>query len=244
MANVQFSDITDGCPDGQGVFDQLMKSVKAHLKEEYDAQRIRGSEYTQVYLNGLQTAMGQAIQWQLGAEIAKNQALLISAQIEGQEKQTELVAAQVDLAEQQLLNLQQDLVNNKIQEDILSTQNETGQYQLDNILPAQKDKTESEAAILTQKIITEEAQTKDVTSQGPVTGIMGRQRDLYQNQAEGFIRDGEQKAARILSDVWGINYSADVAGEATPDNVAKTNMDSMLGKLRENSGLGTYTPFP
>lgn len=235
--DVEFTEITDGCPAGQGVFDQLMKSVKAHLKEEYDAQRIRGSEYTQVYLGGLTNAMGQAIQWQLGAEIAKNQALLISAQIEGQEKQNELIAAQVALAEQQLLNLRQDLENS-------ITQGAIAQYQLDFILPAQREKTENEASILGQKIITEEAQTKDVTSQGPVTGIMGRQRDLYENQAEGFIRDGEQKAARILSDVWGINYSADVSAEATPDNVAKTNMDSMLGELRANAGLGNYVPFP
>ena len=91
---VDFSDITDGCPQGDGIFDVLMKSVKAHLKEEYDAQRIRGSEYTQVYLGSLQSAMGQAIQWQLGAQIAANQALLIEKQWQNADRQNELLEQQ------------------------------------------------------------------------------------------------------------------------------------------------------
>lgn len=249
VAEVQFAEITDGCPAGEGVFDQLMKSVKAHLKEEYDSQRIRGSEYTQVYIGSLTQAMTQAIQWQLGAQIAENQARLIEVQIENGEKQTllleeqrQLLIAQTAHAEQQTVNLALDAVNIPKQGDVLDAQE--GQilkqvevateqarntaYQTDETMPAQK-------AILDQKLITEEAQTKESTTQGIVEGVIGKQKSLYTNQAEGFIRDSEQKASRIVSDLWGIAKSADVV--SIPTNIQDAEMDLMLDKLKSEAGL-------
>lgn len=248
---VLFSEITDGCPSGDGVFDQLMKSMKAHLIEEFDANRIRGSEYTQVYLQSLQTAMSQAIQWQLGAQIAENQAALIEAQIVNAEKQTllleqqrQLLIAQTAQTEEQTLGITAANLNIPKQGDVLDAQEEqilkqnelttaqilNSEYQTDNTLPAQ-------VAILEQKLITEEAQTKDATAQGTVAGVIGKQNALYSNQAEGYIRDAEQKASRILSDVWGIAVSADVAGDTIPTEIGKTQMDQMLAELKSNAGL-------
>ncbi|AUR87171.1 virion structural protein [Vibrio phage 1.097.O._10N.286.49.B3] len=248
---VQFAEITDGCPEGQGVFDQLMKSIKAHLKEEYDAQRIRGSEYTQVYLNSLQTAMGQSIQWQLGAQIAENQALLIEKQIENAEKQNLLLEEQRQLLIAQTAQVVQATANAVLeadnipkQGDVLDAQEEqilkqvevatsqarNTEYQTDSVLPAQ-------VAILDQKLITESAQTQDSTSQGVVEGVIGKQKVLYTNQADGFIRDSEQKASRIVSDLWGISVSADVDGAVIPDEINKTNMDQMLAKLKAEANL-------
>ena len=433
---VRFAEITDGCPQGEGVFDQLMKSVKAHLLEEYDAQRIRGSEYTQVYLNSLSQAMGQSIQWQLGAQIAENQALLIEKQIENVEKQNllleeqrqlliaqtaqtnqqttnldleannipkqgdildaqedqlvrstetiiksleigglldkqlEQVVAQTSNIEQQGTNLEAEALNIPKQGDILDAQEEqlirstevilkslevgglldkqveqivtqtanieqqgtnlgleannipkqgdileaqeeqlirstevitrslevdglldkqleqvvtqtsvtaqqgtnlvaealnipkqgdildaqelqigksteltteqilqvqdsilTSTYNRDNTMPAQ-------VAILDQKLVTEQAQTMDSTPlQGAVEGVIGKQKVLYTKQADGFTRDAEQKASRILSDIWGISVSADVGGGVTPLNVGQTEMDLMLDKLKAEAGL-------
>ena len=255
---VDFAEITDGCPSGEGVFDQLMKSVKSHLKEEYDEQRIRGSEYTQVYLGGLQGAMSQAIQWQLGAQIAENQAALIAVQIEAQEKQvllleeqrqqliaqTALIVEQTEGQTLNNLNIAKQGVILDVQEEqivkgielttaqILQTEEATltATYGRENTLPAQ-------VAILTQKLITEEAQTKDVTAQGTVTGVLGKQKELYGKQTDGFDRDAEQKAARIVADVWGIAVSADVTGDSIPTEVNVTNMDEMLVDLKTSAGL-------
>ena len=248
---VVFKDITDGCPAGDGVFDQLMKSIKSHLMEEYTANRIRGSEYTQVYLQSLQTAMQQSIQWQLGAQIAENQAKLIEKQVEQAEKQLllleeqrQLLIVQTDQARQQTVNLALDADNIPKQGDLLEAQTEqvgkqtelivlqaqAQQYNVEETLPAQK-------AILDQKLITEEAQTKTTTSQGPVEGQLGAQRGLYLKQTEGFDRDAEQKASRIVSDIWGISVSADVADTLIPDNVVKTQMDEMLSDLKNKAGL-------
>lgn len=248
---VDFEDITDGCVDGEGIFDKLMKSVKSHLKEEYDAQRIRGSEYTQVYLGGLQGAMSQAIQWQLGAEIAANQAALIASQVTGQELQNELLAeqkalliAQTAIAEQQLENITQDLANAIKNGVILDAQGEQAQYTVDSLMPAQLAQIEAqilksgaEKGILDQKLITEEAQTKDVTSQGTVAGMVGTQKALYAKQTDGFDRDAEQKATRIITDTWGLAISSDISEDAFPSAVNQGNINQVIAHLREGAAI-------
>ncbi len=251
IEEVTFDEITNGCPSGDGIFDKLMSSVKAHLKEEYDAQRIRGSEYTQVYLGGLQGAMSQAIQWQLGAQIAENQAKLIEVQIENAEKQNllldeqrALIIAQKENTEQQTLNLQAELLNIPKQGDILEAQRDnisgqtgltaakalTEEYNLSTALPAQ-------TAILDQKLITEEAQTKDATSQGAVEGALGKRNTLLTRQAEGFERDAEQKASRAIFDTWGMAIGSGIDGSEFPAEVQTNKLDEVIRHLREGANI-------
>lgn len=73
---------------GTGVFDVLMNTVAEHIQDEYDKGRIRGPEYSQVYLGGLQATLATSVQYltgskTLGIEIAnqEKQGLLIEAQI-------------------------------------------------------------------------------------------------------------------------------------------------------------------
>lgn len=80
MTNIVITDITTGIVDGTGIFDKLMASVKAHIHDEYDNGRIKGPEYSQVYLGAIQAVLNQSVQFAL------------------QEKQTE---AQVDLLVEQ-----------------------------------------------------------------------------------------------------------------------------------------------
>lgn len=258
LTEVEFTEITDGCPSGDGVFDLMMKSVKAHLKEEYDSQRIRGSEYTQVYLGGLQTAMGQSIQWHLGAQIAYNQALLIEKQIENAEKQSllldeqrALLIAQTEQVIQQTTNLELDALNIPKQGDILDGQEaqiaaatgltvqqslnaekegEIADYNLTTQLPAQ-------TAILDQKLVTEEAQTKNSTSQGVVEGAIGKRNTLLTKQTDGFDRDAEQKAARAVFDTWGMAIGSGIDGTEFPAEVQTDKLDEVIRHLREGADM-------
>lgn len=253
-----FSSVTTGCPSGSGVFDQLMRSVKEHLQEEYDAQRIRGSEYTQVYLGGMQAAMSQAIQWHLGAQIAYNQALLIEKQYENATKQNELIdeqiaqiVAQTELTQQQTTNLIAEALNIPkqgslldgqasklsadealiVQQTLTETKNtDTVAYNLDNMLPAQK-------SILDQKLITEEAQTKDTTVQGQVAGAIGTKNTLIKKQTDGFDRDAEQKASRAIFDTWGMAVGSDIDGSAIPAEISKDKIDEVIRQLRKGASI-------
>ena len=52
------ADLTSATLDGQGVFDVLMKAAATHLESEFSKNRIKGAEYSEVYLG----AMTQVLQ--------------------------------------------------------------------------------------------------------------------------------------------------------------------------------------
>ena len=110
-------DLTTGALDGTGVFDELMSSVNIHLQQEYNAQRIRGPEYSQVYLGGLQSVLQQSIQFLLTKEKAEKDTALV-------EVQTTLLLVQIDNGEKEGLILDQALVKTEQEIVNLVTQKE------------------------------------------------------------------------------------------------------------------------
>ena len=81
-------DLTTRVVGGTGTFDALMDSVNAHLKVEYEKNRLSGQEYTKAYIAATGAALGGAIQYLLGrdqaywnAVTAQQQARLIEVQV-------------------------------------------------------------------------------------------------------------------------------------------------------------------
>jgi len=71
-------------------------------------------------------------------------------------------------------------------------------------------KTNAEVAVLNQKEVTEFAQTQQTTNVAPAAAsILGRQSDLYEQQAKGFKWNADQKYLKTLLDAWSINVSTD-----------------------------------
>ena len=68
MINV--SDITTGTINGTGVFDVLMRSFREHIQMEYDAGRIKGTDYANVYLSGMNTIIAQSVDYSVRAKVA------------------------------------------------------------------------------------------------------------------------------------------------------------------------------
>lgn len=92
IANITTADLTTGttAPTGNGVFDELMKAVVAHLQVEYKAKRINSDTYPQIYLGALQTAMTQAVLFMMQKPMVERQAateeakkLLVERQTKG-----------------------------------------------------------------------------------------------------------------------------------------------------------------
>jgi hypothetical protein len=71
-----------------------------------------------------------------------------------------------------------------------------------------KEKTNAESAVLGQKEITEYAQTQQTTKTAPhADSILGKQSNLYGEQAKGFKWNADQKYLKTLMDAWSINVS-------------------------------------
>lgn len=215
---IPVSDFTEAKVDGEGVYDILMKANAAHLEKEFNATRIKGSEYAQIYLGTMQATMGTAVQFfiqrhKLGyeAEILKLQSMI--AQVELEKARVELEIAQ--------LNAQ------KIPAEIAVLQAQKCKLDAEyDVLVGQKLKVVQETALLQQKVATEKAQT--VSASVDPDSVIGKQIILYQAQADGFKRDAEQKAAQILIGTWNARRTTDDGTEA---NSANLLYDPMIGRV-------------
>jgi len=98
---IKMSDLTrnvvtdsDYIVTGDGIFDDMMEAINTHVKAQYDAGRISGSDYAAVYLGAIQTAIAQSVEILLKKDEIKSQVELLEAQKLGVDKDTEMKEAQ------------------------------------------------------------------------------------------------------------------------------------------------------
>jgi hypothetical protein len=203
MTTITNADLTTKTVGGTGVFDVLMSAAAAHLEAEFAKNRIKGTEYSEVYLGAMTQVLQTATQFLLTKQ---------KADLEAQ-----LLVKQIALAEQQRLNA---VVENTVlvaQECKLRAEYD---LTMANIL-----RTNEETALMTQKIATERAQT---TAMGvDADSVVGRQKGLYLAQTNGFSRDAEQKAAKLLVDSWNVRRTTDEATVADGTNLLN---DATVGR--------------
>ncbi len=252
-STVTVADVTEGCVDGNGIYDVFMQAHVDAIHEEYAKQRIKGSEYSKVYLGGMEVAMTQAVTFALSKdkasteaelaryeilkasyeiELAKAQICLTYAQIEESKNKAKLTEAQVWT---ELAKISDDPVNVGAADDVADMRiagladipNITGVY------GAQIAKSNEELALVTQKTITEEGQTD--SSVFDDESILGRESTVRKYQANGFVRKAEVDAAKLYTDVHSVAMSAldgvDVPGSVgdveTAMEAAYTGADGM-----------------
>ena len=267
MTAITNADLTTKTVGGNGVFDVLMSAAAAHLEAEFAKNRIKGAEYSEVYLGAMTQVLQTATQFLLSkqkvdleAQLIQKQIDLTQAQIDKAASEKTQVEAQTALINQQKTNLIAEALNIPKQGALIDAQKDTQVSQQNQIaaqtllvnqqkanavaeytvLTAQECKlraeydltvanvsrTNQEITLLTQKTATEKAQVL-ATGVDP-DSIVGRQKGLYLAQANGFARDAEQKAAKVLIDSWNVRRTTD--SDATPaDGTNKLN-DTNIGK--------------
>jgi len=212
------ADITSQAVGGTGVFDVMMSTLSAHIKSEYQANRITGAEYAKSYVALTQLAMGSAVQFVL----AKEQAYWAA-----QQAQIATVSARVALETARV-------ALNKIQFDTM-----VAQYNLSQILPQQRLLFIQQTATAKEQAEVQRAQTMDTRSDGvtSVTGLISRQRNLYEQQITSYQRDSELKVGKLFADSWTIQKTVD-EGLVAPNNFTNAEIDEVLSALRANNNLG------
>jgi hypothetical protein len=91
MTPIAVADLTAANTAGNGVFDVLMRAVKAHLDEEFKRGAIKGADFATVYLGSLNLALQSGMNFLLQKERVTLEANLL-------EKQIELAQIQVEKA--------------------------------------------------------------------------------------------------------------------------------------------------
>lgn len=175
-----------------GTFETVNAATSKLLKAEFDAGRITGAKYADLYMAMLQSSMQTALQFVLNRDVAfftaaKNQADAIAAnnQNEAMRLQTMLGRANFALTKMKLAT-----------EDSQFGQSE---YSREHLLPAQK-------TLLAEQMEAQRAQTMSTRSDGStaVAGLIGKQVQLYEQQKQSYIEDIKIKASKIFADLWTI----------------------------------------
>ena len=135
---------------GHGAFDRLVHIGEENLRVEYEQGRITGSDYAQAHTALLQICYQIAAQYILQSDQTEGQTDLLKAQKELAKAQAEQAKAQTELAKKQLEIAEEQLKQAKLQ----------------NLL-------------VKQKIITEQAQTRDY-----VDKLYGPDDELYNISSE------------------------------------------------------------
>lgn len=227
MTTINLSQLTDTNITGDGVFDVLMRSMKGHLQEEFNKNRITGPEYAKVYLGSLEAVLNASLQFLLTKEKAGLEADLIREQINLTEQEILKAIEQTKLIEQQ--------ATNAVTEGLVLAAQECKLKAEFDVLVATKTKTDQEVVLLAQKTNTEKAQTQALGVDD--NSIIGRQKLLYKAQADGFVRDAEQKAAKIMVDSWNVRRTTD---EGTVADGTNKLSDTYVGQAVQAllSGVG------
>ena len=237
-------DLTTRVVDGSGVFDALMSGLSAHLKKEYEQNRITGEQYTKAYTASLGGALQTATSFLLGRDQAYWQAVLAQMQARTTEIQVVTARVQLEVAKAQLatariqaLNAEAEFGLTKMKiatEDqqycLLKMQTEQGEYTLNEIMPTQK-------TLLEEQVEVQRAQTLDTRTNGAeIRGSVGKQKDLYTQQITSYQRDAEVKAAKLFTDAWITQKTID-EGLLAPGAFRNESVNVILRNIKANNNI-------
>lgn len=226
------TDLTLKTLDGTGVLDQMLATMRVHLAEQFDKERIQGTEYAEVYLGAFQSTLAAAIQFLLARRKLGLDLKLQEAQISLTTAQEEQIRAEVQKIpyEIQALQKQLELADKQIaqadkQLELTEAQIQVQLKQLD-LMAEQLEQAKAQTAYYEQRTITEKAQTSaGVAATG---SVIGTQVALMNKQADGYDRNAEQQAAQIITNTWNVRRQTD---EDTSANTTNKLDDASVGAV-------------
>lgn len=226
------TDLTLKTLDGTGVLDQMLATMRVHLAEQFDKERIQGTEYAEVYLGAFQSTLAAAIQFLLARRKLGLDLKLQEAQISLTTAQEDQIRAEMQKIpyEIQALQKQLELADKQIaqadkQLELTEAQIQVQLKQLD-LMAEQLEQAKAQTAYYEQRTITEKAQTSaGVAATG---SVIGTQIALMNKQADGYDRNAEQQAAQILANTWNVRRQTD---EDTSANTTNKLDDASVGAV-------------
>jgi hypothetical protein len=221
--------ITERRVNGSGIFDGFMETFKVHLREEYNAGRITGAEYTKAYIALATVGMQTAVQFALGKDQAywagvQAQLAAITANINSIDAKVKLAIAQAQA--------HTNKANYALTVDKLASTD--AEFELAN----KKIATEvAQCSLVKESVEATRAKTLDTRTDGAtVKGESGKDKELKDKQIWAYERDAQQKVASIFSNAWITQKGID-EGLAAPSSLQNTYINETLIALNKNVGL-------
>lgn len=243
---LDISDLTLKTLTGSGVLDQMLTTMRVHLAEQFDKERIQGTEYAEVYLGAFQSTLAAAIEFlmarrKLGLDLKLQEAQI--SLVEAQEDQIRAEMQKVPLemaqitAQTNLIIKQGDLADKQLEQadkqlELLAAQVAVQEKTLE-LVSEQVEQAKAQTEYYAQRAITEKAQTQDgIAANG---SVIGTQIALMNKQADGYDRNAEQAAAQIWANTWNVRRQTD---EDTVADSTNHLADADLGKVMQKLAAG------
>lgn len=110
-------------------------------------------------------------------------------------------------------------------------------YNLANTLPRQVELVGEQIKLTEEQTESERAKTLDTRSDGAtVEGSVGKQKDLYDQQIDSFIKDAQHKTAKMFLDSWITRKTLDI-GVPVPSEFSETTVSNVFNNVRTNNSL-------
>lgn len=248
IARLENKDLTTKVVGGTGTFDYLMDGFKAHLRAEYEANRITGEQYTKAYTSLVEGAMANATQFLLGKDAAYWQA--VTAQLQARQAEIAVVTARVLLAGEKtkLQTLQLEAMTaastfalTKLKLASESVSYDLAKYQLDNMLPIQKQLAE-------KQVIQADVETTNARKQGILldneAALHPQKMDMLAKQILGLVAQNNMTNKQIESLQQEINLGPDklvLLKKQVENQIAQTlNVTKQLEILTKELELQPY----
>ena len=226
------TDLTLKTLDGTGVLDQMLATMRVHLGEQFDKERIQGTEYAEVYLGAFQSTLAAAIQFLLARRKLGLDLKLQEAQISLTIAQEDQIRAEMQKIPYEIQALQKQLELADKQLELTEAQIQVQLKQLD-LMAEQLEQAKAQTSYYEQRTLTEKAQT---TAGVAATGsVIGTQVALMNKQADGYDRNAEQQAAQIWANTWNVRRQTD---EDTIADSTNHLSDADLGKVMTKLASG------
>jgi len=106
------------------------------------------------------------------------------------------------------------------------------------IMPAQRDQLLAQVKVTQEQHETQRAQTMDTRSDNvtPVTGTLGKQKELQAQQIVSYRQDAQLKASRVFVDAW-ITMKTIDEGTLPPVNFNNASLDGVLTTIKTSHSL-------
>lgn len=229
-SKLEITDVTTRERGGRGSFDALCDGVLSQLHAEYKTGKITGGEYTKAFIASMEAAMGNAVQFALNKDASYWQTIAAQLSALQTRMQMELLKQQISAAKVQAQVAEAEYALTKAKLATESATYCTTQYNLANILPAQKEH-------LLEQIESQRANTLDVRKDGaPVTGTVGKQKELYAQQITSYKRNDESRVAKMFLDSW-ISQKTIDEDLMAPNSLKNESIDQVMTAVKIKSGL-------
>lgn len=178
--DINIGELTEGTLEGKGVFDVFMRTVKCHIKAEFEANRIRGTDYANVYLQAMQHAMDMASSYTLSKAKMALELQLLEAQIAKVATDTVVATKQGGLIDAQstremanvrrinfevanklpeeIEQIRANIAHERANTDLTKVNKDIATYELMNHLPKKTSLLESDLTLRAKEILLKEKQ--------------------------------------------------------------------------------------